>query len=332
MRKLFIPIIMALVLVISACGGNTAENANTNAANANTDAGAGANAGTNGNAQANAGAANGAEPTGTITYQSETGPVEVPASPKRIVGLTNAPNIISLGGTLIGVDEWTGANPLFTDKLAGIEIVSDESLEKIIELEPDLIIAGSWMKNLDKLSEIAPTVIYTWGKLDYLNQQLEIGKLLNKEAEAQAWIDDFSKRAGDAGQAIKAKIGEDATISVLEAAAKEYWVFGNNWARGTEILYQAMGLNMPEKVKADALGPGYHAISLEVLPEYAGDYIVLSRNPQEDNAFLKSETWNNIPAVKNNRVIEIDTAATTYSDPITLEYLLKIYTDALLGE
>lgn len=33
---------------------------------------------------------------GTKTYQSETGPVEVPANPKRIVALTNAPTVLSL--------------------------------------------------------------------------------------------------------------------------------------------------------------------------------------------------------------------------------------------
>ncbi|WP_412679039.1 hypothetical protein [Brevibacillus parabrevis] len=40
-----------------------------------------------------------------ITYQSENGPVEVAAQPKRIVGLTNAPNVVALGGTLVGIDE-----------------------------------------------------------------------------------------------------------------------------------------------------------------------------------------------------------------------------------
>lgn len=47
-----------------------------------------------------------------ITYQSENGPVEVPAQPKRIVGLTNAPNVVALGGTLVGIDEWTKKNPM----------------------------------------------------------------------------------------------------------------------------------------------------------------------------------------------------------------------------
>lgn len=54
-------------------------------------------------------------------------------------------------------------------------------MEKIIELEPDLIIGLSTAKNLDKLKEIAPTVTFTYGKVDYLTQHLEIGKLLNKK-------------------------------------------------------------------------------------------------------------------------------------------------------
>ncbi len=97
-----------------------------------------------------------------------------------------------------------------------------------MELEPDLIIAGSWMKNLDKMSQIAPTIVYTWGKLDYLKQQLEIGKVLNMEKEAQTWIDDFSARAKTAGEEIKAKIGDLATVSVFEYDAKDFYVFGNN--------------------------------------------------------------------------------------------------------
>jgi iron complex transport system substrate-binding protein len=267
----------------------------------------------------------------TITYQSETGPIEVPADPKRIVALSNAPNVISLGGNVVGVDEWTYMNPLFQKKLKGIEVVSDDSLEKIIELNPDLIIVGSEMKNIDKLKEIAPTVAFTWGKLDYLTQQLEIGKLLNKEKEAKEWMDDFKKRAEATGEAIRAKIGEDATVSVIENDAKQLYVFGDDWARGTEILYQAMDLKMPEKVEEMAQKPGYYALSLEVLPEFAGDYIVFSKNPDGDSSFLETSVWKNLPAVKNNRVIEINTKASTYSDPITLEYLLKIFKESFLG-
>ncbi|MDS8771828.1 ABC transporter substrate-binding protein, partial [Streptococcus pneumoniae] len=76
-------------------------------------------------------------------------------------------------------------NPNYEPYLDGVEEVSEENLEKIIELDPDLIIGYSTLQNVDKLEQIAPTVTFTYGKVDYLTQHLEIGKLLNKEDEAQ---------------------------------------------------------------------------------------------------------------------------------------------------
>ncbi|MCS7463653.1 iron-hydroxamate ABC transporter substrate-binding protein [Paenibacillus doosanensis] len=310
-NKLLIPMILLLMVVSSACGSQ---------------------AGNPESAPSQDGSASAADSkeSGKITYQSERGPVEVPASPKRIVALTNAPNVLALEGTLVGVDQWTKMNPLFTKKLDGVEVVSEADLEKITAQDPDLIIAGAQMKNIAELNKIAPTVVYTWGKLDYLEQQLEIGKLLNKEKEAQAWVDDFKQRAGATGKEIKAKLGDNVTVSVFETDAKSFYVFGDKWARGTEILYQAMGLNMPDPVKKEALGPGYYMLSKEVLPEYAGDYIVLSRDPEGDASFMESEIWKGIPAVKNHHVIEINTKASSYSDPITLEYLLGIFKKGFL--
>src|SRR5690606_28322960 len=120
-----------------------------------------------------------------------------------------AGDVIQLGVPVVGADSWSMDNPNFSDALKDAELVSDESLEKIIELEPDLIIGLSTIKNVDKLKEIAPTVTFTYGKVDYLQQHIEIGKLLNKEEEARAWVDDFKQRASDIGEKIKAKIGED---------------------------------------------------------------------------------------------------------------------------
>ncbi|OXM14372.1 iron-hydroxamate ABC transporter substrate-binding protein [Paenibacillus herberti] len=318
MKKWLTPLVLSLTLVLSACGSKGDSSTN--------------NASNNGS-QPTASVAPSASPaaSGTFTYESETGKVEVPLNPQRIVALTNAPNVLSLGLPLVGVDQWSNKSSMFTEKLSGVAEVTDENLEKIIELDPDLIIAGTNMKNLDKMREIAPTVVYTWGKLDYIEQQLAIGKLLNKEKEAQTWADDFKKRAEEAGKQVKAKIGENATVSVIEFDAKSFYVFGNNWARGTEVLYQAMGLGMTENAKKDALGPGMFTISSESLPEYAGDYIVLSRPKGLDNPVFQTETWKGIPAVKSGRVITIDPASYSYSDPITLDHMLKLYTDEFLA-
>lgn len=308
MKKLLFPFLLLCVLIISACSNKTAENDSAAKADENVNK------------------------TETTTYQSENGPIEVPAHPKRVIVLSSfAGNVMALDVNLVGVDSWSKMNPRFDSKLKDVAEVSDESLEKIIELDPDLIIGLSNIKNIDKLNDIAPTVTYTYGKVDYLTQHLEIGKLLNKEKEAQAWIDDFKKRAQTAGDEIKAKIGADATVSVIENFDKQLYVYGDNWGRGTEILYQEMKLNMPEKVKETALIDGYYALSLEVLPEFAGDYLIISKNSETDNSFQETDTYKNIPAVQNNHVYEANMKEFYFNDPITLDFQLDFFKKSFLG-
>jgi len=273
------------------------------------------------------------QPMDTITYQSENGPVQVPAHPKRVIVLASyAGNVMSLGVNLVGVDSWSKMNPNFKDKLKGVEEVSEDNVEKIIALKPDLIIGLSTTKNLDKLKKIAPTVTFTYGKVDYLAQHIEIGKLLNKEKEATEWVNDFKKRADETGKQIKGKNGDNATVSVIENFDKQLYVFGNNWGRGTEILYQQMGLKMPKKVEETALKPGYYAISPEVLPQFTGDYVIFSKNSDGDTSFQETNTYKNIPAVKNKHVFEVDAKAFYFNDPITLDYQLIFFQKAFLGK
>lgn len=308
MKKLSLLFISLLVMfVLAACGSNKEAGTSTSKEEKST------------------------EPS-TITYESENGPVEVPADPQRVLVLSSfAGNVMALDVPLVGVDSWSKMNPRFEEKLEGVEEVTDENLEKIIELEPDLIVGLSNIKNVDKLNEIAPTVTFTYGAVDYLTQHVEIGKLLNKEKEAQAWVDDFETRTKQIGDDIKAEIGEDATVTVIESFDKQLYVFGDNWGRGTEILYQEMGLGMPEKVKEMALKDGYYALSAEVLPEYTGDYLIFSKHKDADNSFEETETFKNIPAVKNDQLFTVDAMEFYFNDPLTLDYQLEFFKESFLG-
>lgn len=302
MKKLLLPVLLLLTLVIAACG-NTEKKEESSSADTKKE---------------------------TITYKSEKGDVEVPADPKRVVVLAGfAGNVMALDVPLVGVDSWSKSNPKFD--LKDVQEISEENVEKVIELEPDLIIGYDTTKNIDKFKEIAPTVTYTYGKVDYLTQHIEIGKLLNKEQEARDWVKDFKTRAADAGTEIKAKIGEDATVSVIESFDKQLYVFGDNWGRGTEILYQEMKLKMPKKVTEMALKDGYYALSPEVLPEYAGDYLIFSKTAEADNSFTETDTYKNIPAVKNKQVYEVDSKEFYFNDPLTLERQLEFFKKSFLG-
>ena len=269
----------------------------------------------------------------TFIYKSESGDLTVPTNPQRIVVLNSSlsGHVLALKGKIVGIDKWSKNNPTFLNLIKDIPEVSDENLEQIIELNPDLIIAATTDKNIDKLKSIAPTVSYTYGKVDYLTQFIEIGKLLNKEEEAKNWVKDFTTRAQEIGKQIKSKIGETATVAVIESYDKQLYVFGRNFARGTEILYNEMKLKMPPKVEADADKTGYYAISSEVLPEFVGDYNVFSKNQSADNSFQHTKTYKNLDAVKNNRVFEADGRTFFFNDPITLENQLEFFKKSFLN-
>ncbi|MFP3416260.1 ABC transporter substrate-binding protein, partial [Bacillus sp. SIMBA_074] len=84
-KKIMIPFILLLVLIISACGNESTKKEK--------------------------GSTSKKEKSGTITYQSENGPVEVPADPKRVVVLsTFAGNVMALDVNLVGVDSWSKMN------------------------------------------------------------------------------------------------------------------------------------------------------------------------------------------------------------------------------
>lgn len=302
MKKTLLPVILLLVCLISACSNDSSADGNSS------------------------------ENTEMITYESENGPIEVPADPQRVVVLSsfNAGSVMALDVNIVGVDTWAKMNPRYEPYLEGAEEVTDESLEKVIELEPDLIIADPASSNLDRLKEIAPTVTYTYGAVDYLTQHLEVGKLLNKEEEAKEWIDDYQERAREAGEEIKAEIGEDATVSVMETFDKQLYVFGDNFGRGTELLYQEMGLAKPEKVEEMTSDEGYYALSTEVMSDYAGDFIILSSDG-EDLSFQETETYKRIPAVENDRVFIADADEFYFNDPITLEYQLEFFKDNFIS-
>jgi iron complex transport system substrate-binding protein len=258
----------------------------------------------------------------TRIYKGENGDVEVPAEPKRVamMAATYAGNLLDLGITPIAVNEYPKQNKFYGNKLDKAEVVTADSYEKLLELDPDLIITYSDDKNIKKYEEIAPTATMTYDKYDYKEQHVEIGKMVGKEKEAKAWVEEWDKKAADARKKVKDAIGEDKTFMVMEAYGKDMYVYGENWGRGTEVIYQALELKAPKKLEEDVFGPGWKAISTETIPTYAGDYIFVGSgagNP--DNSFMESNVWKELPAVKNGNAIKFDSESFYFNDPISLE-------------
>jgi iron complex transport system substrate-binding protein len=102
MKRLFI-LLFSIILLLSACNTNEEKNKDDESSKTEKD---------------------------TITYESENGPIKVPAHPKRVVVLSQfTGDLLKLGVNVVGVDSWAKDNPRFKE-LKDVETVSEDNLEK----------------------------------------------------------------------------------------------------------------------------------------------------------------------------------------------------------
>ncbi len=335
---------LAVLLVLSACGQTaTSSTAKTDQAAAETQT-------------SNDQAANSAEKTDqasteeakdtaaaegeTVTYASDVGDVQVPKDPKRIVDLTGFTTgyFVALDAPVVGALSGAMNNKYIKEQLAAegtTDLGETPTAEPILSLKPDLIVVYKGTEGIDQLSTIAPVVQLEYGKHNYKDLMVLLGKLTNREEAAKSWVEQWDKKIAELKPQVQAAVG-DRTVSILNPYAKGVYVFGHNFGRGGEIIYGEFGLKAPAKAQAEAIdsGTGWASLSLELLPEYAGDIIFTSPWSGDDSdpeIVYGNSIWKNLPAVKAGHVFKMDATSDTYNDPMSLEGQLKFITDSLLS-
>lgn len=271
----------------------------------------------------------------TKSYKLDSGKsIDIPKKPQRIavVAPTYAGGIKYLGGDIVAVNEQVDSSKLLKDKFKGVEKIGENDVEKVAKVKPDLIVVYSTDKNIKKYNKIAPTVVYDYGKHKYLDQQRELGKLLGKEDKVASWEKEWKAQTKKDGQEIKDKIGEDATVSIFDEFDKKLYSYGPNWGRGGEVLYQAFGLKMPDKLNDLVKKEGWAEVKQEKIADYAGDYIVSTSEGKSKPAYEKTDLWQNIPAVQKDQVIQVQAETYWYNDPYTLEYMRKDLKEKFLNK
>ncbi|HEL9642662.1 TPA: ABC transporter substrate-binding protein [Streptococcus suis] len=262
-----------------------------------------------------------------ITYHGD-----IPKNPKKVVNFA-----YSYTGYLLqlGIDvssyslDLEKNSPAFGDKLKDVPQLTTADTEAIAAQKPDVILVFSGDDNLETLKEIAPVIEITYGKSDYLKMLTDIGQIFGKEKEAQAWLDQWDKKVATAKEELKGLIDTSSTFTVMDFFDKNIFLYGNNFGRGGELIYRALGFAAPAKVQEDIINKeGWFGVSQEALPEYVGDYVLVNVNDKtkEAAASLKeSDIWKNLPAVKNGHVIEIDYNLFYFSDPMSLDLQIDAF-------
>jgi iron complex transport system substrate-binding protein len=275
----------------------------------------------------------------TRTVKTVKGEVEIPANPKRVITDFYLADLLALGIKPLGSIQMSLNNPYIKDKVDGIEdIGTPVSIEKVLSLKPDLIIMQS-DENYEKLSKIAPTVVIPYNSEgDFYGEFRKIADLVGKKDEAEKWIQSFEKKAEEARNQLKDKVRQDETFGIYELQEDKLYIFGDNWGRGSQVLYKALKLSPPEKMQElIKQGTQYKELSLEALPEYAADNIFITtwsaqgNNDKKLEELKNSAIWKNLDAVKNNQVYEMNFDNMYYADPYSLEGQLDLMVEKIMA-
>ncbi|MFQ2171954.1 ABC transporter substrate-binding protein [Aeromonas rivipollensis] len=204
----------------------------------------------------------------------------VPDDPQRVVVLSelDLDSALTLGvqpvGTVNGRGQGTLPRYLLDKAGKAIQVVGDldnPNLEKLIDLEPDLILTGQTKPELlALLQEIAPTVVTgNWGEpwKTVFNRSANV---MNKEAEAKAFLARYDARLAQARSKLAKHQGEQVSIVRWNPKGPSY-MHGGTFASS---VVTEMGLARPAHQIGDK-SPHSPALSLESLNLLDGDWLVV---------------------------------------------------------
>ncbi|AIQ57586.1 AraC family transcriptional regulator [Paenibacillus borealis] len=258
----------------------------------------------------------------TKSVTTVNGEVEVPLHPQRIVAGEYLGSLIAVGITPIGTSDHHIKNPYFQEYLKDVENIGEGNgnVEKILALEPDLIIMDDMYPELnEQMSKIAPTVVIPYASLKTVHEEVSyFGDLLGRDKEAKSWLDDYDTRIASAKDKVLQVIPADSTFSVIESSDNSLMAVGTSFGKGGQPIYNGFGFKPPAEIAAEMADPGWASFSAEVLPKYAGDYIILTSDSETLNGLRADPIWGALPAVKNNHVFLWTSDRSGYWDPIAI--------------
>lgn len=258
----------------------------------------------------------------TRTFSTVKGDIEIPAHPQRIVTQGFLPYFLAFDVKPVGAPSWELEYPHLAGKTDGIEdigLIEGASLEKIVTLQPDLIVTVA-EDMYEELSKIAPTVLIPYDAVgDAHNDMRLFGELLGLQEQAEQWLEDFDRKVADSKEKISKVIRPDDTFTIFGAFSKTHYIYGDGIYRGGQAIYKYLELKPPAIIKEQVIdaNKALLEISLEVIADYAGDYIFL--DVSNGAVFDESASiWQSIEAVKNDRAYKLNTDIFWPYDPLAI--------------
>ena len=252
----------------------------------------------------------------SVSYTDDYGrTVQVPTPDAQLRVVSTSPAVTEIIFALGGQDLLVGRTDFCTYPPDALEIesiggISNLNVEKIVSLDPDIVISGSMIpkKSTDQLEKMGVATVHVIEKqrFDGLYENISrIGQLIGRTPQADSLNEVLRERISQLSildsQNSSPKLGE-----VPEGRRSVYYVVGfgptGNFTAGgdsfiNDIITMAGGHNVAE----DITGWSY---SLEALLTADPDYILIRR--EDSAAFCTTAPYTRLSAVKQHRVIGIN--------------------------
>lgn len=238
----------------------------------------------------------------TVT-DSEGSEVVIESEPQRIISV--APNITETMYQLGQEDKLAGRTdycdyPEQVQEVPSIGTLTEPDIEKIISLDPDLVIASTHFtaEAEAKLKDlgIKVVVLYEENEVEGVYSILQtIGTICNAETEAAKAVDEMKVSI----QETEDKIKDLDRPSVYYVVG--YGEYGDYTAGGDTFVGQLMERAGGSNIAKDVSGWSY---TLESLVEADPDIIILPQDMKED--FMAADNYKDLTAVKDGKVFGVD--------------------------
>lgn len=250
--------------------------------------------------------------------------VVVPAAPQRVVSLSPAVTEIMFalgaGDLLVGRTDFC-VYPDAAGDIPSIGGISNLNVERILSMQPDLIISGSMVgkKITDQFDQMGTPMVCVIEKpkFEALYDNIKaIGKLVGKEHEADSLIENLKLRMesllahGDSSQNTQLP---SVYYVVGFGAGGNFTAGGNTFIN--DIIRMAGGRNIAEDIE----GWSY---SLEALVKEDPNFIIVRR--EDSAAFCGMKPYDRLSAVKNGHVIGIVSGTLDLQVPRNIDAVLYL--------
>ncbi|MEM8674917.1 MAG: iron-siderophore ABC transporter substrate-binding protein [Cyanobacteria bacterium P01_G01_bin.67] len=237
----------------------------------------------------------------------------IPTHPKRVVILDefyildaiSALGIKPMGYAACFICVSSNTLSKFVSDIPDVGDMDSPSLEKILNLKPDLILGLEWQeKSYPLLSKIAPTVMIEEPEISGFKNTLKyIAEILDRSDLVEGILAKYESKVQDFQQQLGEKL-QNKTVSVLGVDGASLYVnkLENNIYGQVMLDLGIQFAPAHQSIKNN----GYIPVSIETLPDWDSDFLFIlqnyERHAEDFEAILQQPIWSTLEVVQNKRV------------------------------